>query len=139
MQLKIDAMFFAGPSKKAVERPGQLSDVKSVEGGECAAEGVHVAGVDKGMDVEGAPAEAGPSCYSCKGDLGTEGGDILCSYCDRAACQSCSQICFSCEIPHCSLCLATDFSSQFECYYCPPCYQDKRNEVCQGEPNSLLD
>ncbi|CAM9678632.1 unnamed protein product [Laminaria digitata] len=132
-------MFFAGSSTKAVARSGQLSDVRPVEGAECAAEGVNVAAVDRGMDVEGASAEAGPTCYSCKGELGTEGGDVLCSFCDRAACQSCSQNCFSCEIPHCSLCLTTDFSSQFECYFCPPCYQDKRSEVCQGDSSRLLD
>lgn len=139
MQLKIDAMFFGGSSKKALARSGQLSDVKSAKGAERDAEGVIGAVVDKGMDVEGAPADAGPTCYSCRGELGTEGGDILCSFCDRAACQSCSQNCFSCDIPHCSLCLATDFSSQFECYFCPPCYQDKISEVCQGDPSGVLD
>eukprot|EP00752_Nemacystus_decipiens_P010287 g9166.t1 len=49
-----------------------------------------------GVDSDAAGADAGaageregePSCYACRGGLGTEGGDVLCSFCDRAACQA---------------------------------------------------
>lgn len=82
--------------------------------------------VDAGAQVDVEEGQA--ACYACRSGLGMEGGDILCSFCDRAACQGCWQKCFACEIPHCSLCLAADYSSQFECYFCPPCYQDRRLE-----------
>ncbi|CAM9287609.1 unnamed protein product [Hapterophycus canaliculatus] len=137
VQLKIDAMFAAprlAPKRCGVQPGAQVSEgaqrctgpsTKSERGMDVDA----VAGLD--VRVGGQPATEGESqaaCYACRSGLGTEGGDILCSFCDRAACQGCWQKCFACEIPHCSLCLAADYSSQFECYFCPPCYQDRRLE-----------
>lgn len=102
-----------------VERAGATSEVERVMDVDSC-----VAGADAG---EG---EGGPACYACRGGLGTEGGDVLCSFCDRAACQGCWQKCIACELPHCSLCLSADYSSEFESYFCPPCYQDRRRESC---------
>lgn len=142
MQLKIDAMFAAPrlPPKGCSARPGQQSeldlDAGPSEDADCCAGAARKA--EPGMDVDSGvvvgagegEGEGGPSCYACRGRLGTEGGDVLCSFCDRAACQRCWQKCYACEVPHCSLCLAADYSSQFECYFCPPCYQDRRLESC---------
>lgn len=141
VQLKIDAMFmFAAPriapnAKESSPRPGQqLLDVGSSRDAECAGA---TRKAERGMDVDSGAAgvdsgdgEGGSPCYACRGGLGTEGGDVLCSFCDRAACRACWQKCDACEVPHCSLCLAADYSSQFECYFCPPCYRDRRLESC---------
>lgn len=121
VQLKINAMFTAGPFKKSNRLDG-----KPQSGGEEPWE-PEAAG---GMDVE--DTTGSPACYVCRRDLGTEGGDILCSFCDHAACEGCSNKCSTCERPHCSLCLAADYSYQFECYFCPSCDQDRRHELNEG-------
>eukprot|EP00903_Cladosiphon_okamuranus_P010330 g9773.t1 len=148
VQLKIDAMFAAPrvPHKEFQDCSACLS--QQLESDPPAPGGAERAGAlptrkpDRGMDVDAGDAggtgegegesEGGSSCYACRGSLGTgtEGGDVLCAFCDRAACQGCWQKCDACEVPHCSLCLAADYSSQFECYFCPPCYQDRRLELC---------
>lgn len=115
VQLRIDGMFSIGAPKQAAE-PARATGA---------------------MDVDSVNAETGPPCYVCTGELEAEGGDILCSFCDRAACDKCWQNCFACKVPHCSLCLTADFSSQFECYFCPTCYQDKRREECGGDSDSM--
>lgn len=144
MQLKIDAMFAAPrlATNDCSARPGQQLELEldalSPGDAECAGamltrkaeRGMDVDGRVAGVDAAEAEGEGGSSCYACRGGLGTEGGDVLCSFCDRAACQKCWQRCYACEMPHCSLCLAADYSSQFECYFCPPCYQDRRLESC---------
>lgn len=143
VQLKIDAMFAAPglAAKKDPERRGVQPAAGISDGAQqCTGPSTKA---DRGMDVDAgggasvdvhvgdqaAEGEGQAACYACRSGLGTEGGDILCSFCDRAACQGCWQKCFTCEIPHCSLCLAADYSSQFECYFCPPCYQERRLEL----------
>ncbi|CAM9361547.1 unnamed protein product [Ectocarpus fasciculatus] len=135
VQLKIDAMFAVPglPCTPPSECSGRTPDAELRDGEERA--GTTSSRGDGAMDVEvgvGAESreEGGPACYACRGALGAAGGDVLCSFCDRAACQACWQRCSACEVPHCSLCLAADYNSQFECYFCPPCYQDKRLESC---------
>lgn len=140
MQLKIDAMFAAPrlPPKDCSARPGQQIQIDAgpSRDEECAGA---TKNADRGMDVDSGvvgvdagerEGGGGSSCYACRGGLGTEGGDVLCAFCDRAACRGCWQKCYACEVPHCSLCLAADYSAQFECYFCPPCYQDRRLESC---------
>lgn len=135
MQLRIDAMFAAPrvPPNASSNRSGQQLDAGGLEGVERVGA---TRKADRAMEVDGGVGADvdggvdGPLCYACRGGLGTEGGDVLCSFCDRAVCQGCWQKCFACEVPHCSLCLAADYSSQFECYFCPPCCQDRRLESC---------
>ncbi|CAM9396244.1 unnamed protein product [Ectocarpus sp. 13 AM-2016] len=133
VQLKIDAMFAVPglPCTPPSECSGRNPDAKICDG-DCAgttSRGDGSMDVDVGVGAE-PREEGGPACYACRGALGTAGGDILCSFCDRAACQACWQRCSTCGVPHCSLCLAADYNSQFECYFCPPCYQDERLESC---------
>ncbi|CAN0233347.1 unnamed protein product [Ectocarpus sp. 6 AP-2014] len=133
VQLKIDAMFAVPglPCTPPSECSGRNPDAQLCDG-PCAgttSRGDGAMDVDVGVGAE-PREEGGPACYACRGALGTAGGDILCSFCDRAACQACWQRCSACELPHCSLCLAADYNSQFECYFCPPCYQDERLESC---------
>lgn len=145
MQLKIDAMFAAPrlPPRDCSARTSQQQQQQLDAGpsGEAEYAGATTGKAERGMDVDtdrgvgvagvdAGEGEDGSSCYACRGGLGREGGDVLCSFCDRAACQGCWQKCYACEVPHCSLCLAADYSSQFECYFCPPCYQDRRLESC---------
>lgn len=139
VQLKIDAMFATPrlPPRDCLARLGQLSGAGPSGEADCAGAPRHA---EQGMDLDSSDGgvvgvqvdagEGGSSCYACRGGLGTEGGDVLCSFCDRAACQGCWQKCYACEVPHCTLCLAADYSSQFECYFCPPCYEDRRRELC---------
>lgn len=115
-QLKIDAMFSSASPKCSSAKPADQSTE------EAALESVGL----KGMDVDTSMS----TCYVCRGAFGVEGGDVLCSFCDRSVCNDCSQHCFACGIKHCSLCLAADFSSEFESYFCPPCYQDRRHQGC---------
>ncbi|CAB1119344.1 unnamed protein product [Ectocarpus sp. CCAP 1310/34] len=133
VQLKIDAMFAVPglPCTPPSECSGRIANAELCDG-ECArttCRGDGAMDVDVGVGAEPGE-EGGPACYACRGALGTAGGDILCSFCDRAACQACWQRCSACGVPHCSLCLAADYNSQFECYFCPSCYQDKRLECC---------
>lgn len=135
MQLKIDAMFTGGSAQEAEVRPGKPTDGTPQDGLQHIEARTTAQGV---MDVDTAVVspidrdEGVPPCYVCTGRLGLEGGDILCAFCDRPACQACSMVCAACEIPHCSLCLAADFSSQFERYFCPSCYEDRWHNGCQG-------
>lgn len=141
MQLKIDAMFTGGAAQKATPtcyqaRPDtvQLHDSKATPG-----EGGMEVDNDTAASDDDVRAETGPTCYVCRGGLGSEGGDMLCSFCDRAACKACYQSCFACELPHCSLCLAADFSTQFESYFCPPCNQDRTREASGGGTADTVD
>ena len=125
MQLKIDAMFVTASPKNSVTANSSQQQQPEGKASTSARPG----------DVD---AENVPLCYVCRGGFGGEGGDVLCSFCDRSVCQGCSQHCFACDIAHCSLCLAADFSSQFVSYFCPPCYQDRRREACHVGPTDTM-
>lgn len=135
VQLKIDAMFTAGGPLKVSPTSTELTSVNRVEENSGAVE------KEEGMDVDvvvapsaalGAEVASGPNCYVCQGGLASDGGDILCVFCDRAVCEGCSQNCFTCDLPHCRMCLSADFGTQFECYLCPPCHRDTVRKACGG-------
>lgn len=131
MQLKIDAMFTPGGAHKTATNNQERKTLP--EGMDTENDGVATA-----TDDDIVRAEIGPTCYVCRGGLGNDGGDVLCSFCDRAACEGCSQNCCVCEMPHCSLCLAADFSTQFESYLCPPCIQDNKREACGSSMDDVV-
>lgn len=126
MQLRIDAMFAGRSSQNAMPRAGEPSGAGPLEGAKCSGGGA-AGGAD--LLANAATKDDGPSCYVCRGGLGSEGGDVLCTFCERGACERCWQNCLACEMPLCSLCLAADFSSEFECYFCPPCLDRKRDRM----------
>lgn len=135
VQLRIDAMFAAPriPPSTSSGISSQQPDAAALEEVQCTGAtriADYAMEVESGVGVGADDSGGGSACYACRGGLGAEGGDVLCSFCDRAVCQGCWQKCFACEVPHCSLCLAADYSSQFECYFCPPCYQDRKLESC---------
>lgn len=138
MQLKIDTMFSGGTLTSHHTIPTTTSTNKS---GGCH-EGPEEMDTDNksaaATDGDIVRAEIGPTCYVCRRKMDSEGGDILCFFCDRAVCDGCSQSCCACELPHCSLCLGADFTSQFESYFCPPCQQTKSREACGGSFDGMV-
>lgn len=121
--------------------PAEMQRTRPWRGGKRDHKNASVAGSmedrGSGMTIEVSEGSE-PSCNVCRRRLKSEGGSVSCSFCNMAACHDCSQACFTCQLPHCRLCVYADYTAEVESYFCPPCHRDRPRPTATGRDRLRL-